>query len=219
MSDSKLLTVSCRLWVDAILSADIPPTIELLVKELKDVTNWYVFGATLGVPVSTLNCIKSENSDVENKKIQMFQFWLQCKVDASWRWWFKHWSRTIISSWLQNWAKGICCLILRTPVMRSSKVCPVFIKHFLLTQSWDMLHSPNLIYAIWFYYTACTLLSCLMRKVSSHIFILFSIVIIEQSTNEEVNESTAEIRATAAVVERLRDLETSFTIMLTDINH
>ena len=56
-----------------------------------------------------------------------------------------------------------------------------------------------------------------MRKVSSHIFILFSIVIIEQSTNEEVNESTAEIRATAAVVERLRDLETSFTIMLTDI--
>ena len=82
MSDSKLLTVSCRLWVDAILSADIPPTIELLVKELKDVTNWYVFGATLGVPVSTLNCIKSENSDVENKKIQMFQFWLQCKVDC-----------------------------------------------------------------------------------------------------------------------------------------
>ena len=49
MSDSKQLTVSCRLWVDAILSADIPPTIELLVKELKDVTNWYVFGATLGV--------------------------------------------------------------------------------------------------------------------------------------------------------------------------
>ena len=48
-------------------------------------TNWYVFGATLGVPVSTLNCIKSENSDVENKKIQMFQFWLQCKVDASWK--------------------------------------------------------------------------------------------------------------------------------------
>ena len=63
MSDSKLLTVSCRLWVDAILSADIPPTIE---PEGCDQL-WY----TLGVPVSTLNCIKSENSDVENKKIQM----------------------------------------------------------------------------------------------------------------------------------------------------
>ena len=48
-------------------------------------TDWYVFGVALGVPVSTLNCIKSENSDVENKKIQMFQFWLQYKLDASWK--------------------------------------------------------------------------------------------------------------------------------------
>ena len=45
----------------------------------------------------------------------------------------------------------------------------------------------------------------------------YSIIIIEGSTNKEVNESTAEIRATAAVVERLRDLETSFTNMLTDL--
>ena len=60
--------------------ADIPPTVELLVKELRDVTN-----VALGVPVSKLNCIKSDNSDVENKKIQMFQFWLQYKVDASWK--------------------------------------------------------------------------------------------------------------------------------------
>ena len=72
-------------WVDAILSVDIPPTVELLVKELNIVTDWYVFGVALGVPVSTLNCIKSENSDVENKKIQMFQFWLQYKLDASWK--------------------------------------------------------------------------------------------------------------------------------------
>ena len=48
-------------------------------------TNWYVFGVALGVPVSKLNCINSENSDIENKKIQMFQFWLQYKVDASWK--------------------------------------------------------------------------------------------------------------------------------------
>ena len=56
-----------------------------------------------------------------------------------------------------------------------------------------------------------------MRKVSSHIFSLGSILIIEQSTNEEVNQSTAELRASGAVLERLRDWETSFTIMLTDI--
>ena len=60
-------------------------TVELLVKELKDVTNWYVFGATLGVPVSKLDCINEGCLDVEGKKVQMFQFWLQYKVDASWK--------------------------------------------------------------------------------------------------------------------------------------
>ena len=69
---------------DAILSTDIP-TVELLVKELTKVTKWYVFGVALGVPVSELDCIESENSDVENKKIQMFKFWLQYEVDASWK--------------------------------------------------------------------------------------------------------------------------------------
>ena len=48
-------------------------------------TNWYVFGVALGIPVSKLDCIKSENSDVEDKKIQMFQFWLQYKLDTSWK--------------------------------------------------------------------------------------------------------------------------------------
>ena len=54
------------------------------------------------------------------------------------------------------------------------------------------------------------------EEVSSHFSILFSIII-EKSASTEVNESTAEVRATAAVVERLRDLETSFTNMLTDL--
>ena len=67
------------------MSADISPTVELLVKELKDVTNWYVFGATLGIPLSKLDSIKKENSDVEEQMIKMFQFWLQYKVDASWK--------------------------------------------------------------------------------------------------------------------------------------
>ena len=67
--------------------ADIPPipTVELLIKELKDVTNWYVFGATLGIPVSKLDCIKKDYSDVGDRKVQMFYFWLQYKLDASWK--------------------------------------------------------------------------------------------------------------------------------------
>ena len=67
--------------------ADFPPTltVELLLKELKDVTNWYVFGATLGIPVSKLDCIKKDYSDVEDQKVKMFQFWLQYKLDASWK--------------------------------------------------------------------------------------------------------------------------------------
>ena len=48
-------------------------------------TNWYVFGATLGIPVSKLDCIKKDYSDVEDQKVQMFQFWLQYKLDASWK--------------------------------------------------------------------------------------------------------------------------------------
>ena len=69
----------------SILFVDIPLSVELLVKELKNVTNWREFGVALGIPVSKLDCIKLDNSDVEDKKIQMFQFWLQYKLDASWK--------------------------------------------------------------------------------------------------------------------------------------
>ena len=48
-------------------------------------TNWYVFGVALGIPVSELDRIKKENSDVEEQKIKMFQFWLQYNVGASWK--------------------------------------------------------------------------------------------------------------------------------------
>ena len=48
-------------------------------------TSWYVFGASLGIPISKLDTIKKECSDVEEQKIKMFQFWLQYKLDASWK--------------------------------------------------------------------------------------------------------------------------------------
>ena len=74
-----------RLRLILYLSVDIPLSVELLVKELKDVTNWYVFGASLGIPISKLDTIKKECSDVEEQKIKMFQFWLRNKLDASWK--------------------------------------------------------------------------------------------------------------------------------------
>ena len=48
-------------------------------------TNWYVFGVALGIPVSKLDSIKKESSEVEEQKVKMFQFWLQYKLDASWK--------------------------------------------------------------------------------------------------------------------------------------
>ena len=48
-------------------------------------TNWYVFGASLGIPISKLDAIKKECSDVEEQKFKMFQFWLQNMLDASWK--------------------------------------------------------------------------------------------------------------------------------------
>ena len=66
-------------------STDISPTVELLIKELNDVTNWYMFGATLGIPIHKLDAIKKECSDVEEQKVKMFQFWLQYKLDVSWK--------------------------------------------------------------------------------------------------------------------------------------
>ena len=63
------------------------PTEQLLLKELKEVTDdWKVFGVSLGIPGRKLKSIVTEdpNGGVENWKLKMFQFWLQYKPDASW---------------------------------------------------------------------------------------------------------------------------------------
>ena len=43
-------------------------------------------GVSLGVPVKKLNAIKLDdpNGGMENWKLNIFQFWLQYKPDASW---------------------------------------------------------------------------------------------------------------------------------------
>ena len=48
-------------------------------------TNWYVFGVSLGISISKLDTIKKQYSDVEEQKINMFHFWLLNKLDASWK--------------------------------------------------------------------------------------------------------------------------------------
>ena len=88
MSDSEYCKV-VQFYSYFFFSAAIPvPTVELLLKELKEVTDdWITVGVLLGVPVNKLKTIKLDDphGGVENWKIEMFHFWLRCKPDASWK--------------------------------------------------------------------------------------------------------------------------------------
>ena len=70
-----------RLYTDTQL-----PTVQALLEELKEVDDWYLFGAYLGVPVYKLNEIQSEQRGiVERCKLDMLQYWLNTTMTASWR--------------------------------------------------------------------------------------------------------------------------------------
>ena len=61
-------------------------TVQNLLEELKEVDDWYLFGAYLGVPVYKLNEIQSEHKGVvERCKLNMLQYWLDNTLTASWR--------------------------------------------------------------------------------------------------------------------------------------
>ena len=60
-------------------------TVQSLLEELKEVDDWYLFGAYLGVPVHKLNEIQSEHKGVERCKLDMLQYWLNTTMTASWR--------------------------------------------------------------------------------------------------------------------------------------
>ena len=56
-----------------------------LLEELKEVDDWYMFGAYLGVPVHKLKEIQSEHKGiVERCKLDMLQYWLNTTMIASW---------------------------------------------------------------------------------------------------------------------------------------
>ena len=57
---------------------------QALLEELKEVDDWYLFGAYLGVPVYKLNEIQSEHRGVERCKLHMLQHWLSTTTTASW---------------------------------------------------------------------------------------------------------------------------------------
>jgi len=71
-----------------LLSTDVPsPTVQLLVSELTAVTDdWFTFGVLLGVPPSRLKAIQASKGQggVQQWKVDMFQAWLDNKLDASW---------------------------------------------------------------------------------------------------------------------------------------
>ena len=63
------------------------PTLQQLLKSLKKLDNWFVFGVMLSVPVSQLKKIKSSynQSDIELCKIDMLQYWLDNKLVPVWK--------------------------------------------------------------------------------------------------------------------------------------
>ena len=62
------------------------PTIQQLLKSLKKLDNWLLFGVMLGVPVPKLKNIKSSHhqSDIELCKVDMLQYWLDNKLVSDW---------------------------------------------------------------------------------------------------------------------------------------
>ena len=70
------------------MHVDLPiPTLKELLKELKKVEKWFVFGIFLDVPVDQLEKIKSSHHqrDLERCKIDMLRYWLDNNVSASWK--------------------------------------------------------------------------------------------------------------------------------------
>ena len=63
------------------------PTLQQLLKALKCIDNWFVFGVKLNVPHSQLMKIKSSHheGDIELCKIDMFQYWLDNNLVPTWK--------------------------------------------------------------------------------------------------------------------------------------
>lgn len=57
---------------------------QLLSCELQSVSNWYVLGIRLGLEPYQLNQIEEKTTDIERRKIEMYDLWLRTTPGASW---------------------------------------------------------------------------------------------------------------------------------------
>ena len=61
------------------------PNIKDLSSELHSVSNWYQLGIKLGLQPYQLRQIEEETKDVERRKVEMLDLWLQSTLEASWK--------------------------------------------------------------------------------------------------------------------------------------
>ena len=61
--------------------------LQQLLKELKTIDNWFVFGVHLRVPYYQLQRIKSSHrsEEIELCKVDLLQYWLDNDMSASWK--------------------------------------------------------------------------------------------------------------------------------------
>ena len=61
--------------------------LQQLLKELKTIDNWFVFGVYLSVPYSQLQKINlsHHSEEIELCKVDLLQYWLNNNVSASWK--------------------------------------------------------------------------------------------------------------------------------------
>ena len=61
------------------------PTLQQLLKALKKLENWFLFGAMLSLPVPQLRKIELHHlKDSDRCKLDMLQYWLDNKLDPKW---------------------------------------------------------------------------------------------------------------------------------------
>ena len=85
-------TVSCLeqtvvIYTNCLVLCTGTPKLQQLLKTLKPLENWFVFGVILGVPVPQLKKIESSYSqrELERCKIDMLQYWLENKLIPTWK--------------------------------------------------------------------------------------------------------------------------------------
>ena len=62
------------------------PEFQHLLKALKNLKDWFLFGAILGVPVTELRKIESQHlKEPERCKLEMLQYWLDNKLVPTWK--------------------------------------------------------------------------------------------------------------------------------------